>query len=166
MLLRTLERSKFLLLILWLASKHIRNKAMRNQHVIPSRLRVMKLVFLIQKEAPKIVKRILGSTPYTFTPYLHGPFSKEVLDDLDKLHREGFIEISIEPLDIYGYAIQYTFTITKKGEKTIRELMRKVPEEALEELEYLIKKYASKPLRKLLDYVYTTYPEDSIPDLE
>jgi len=156
-----LSRRDFLLLTLALASKTSPNR------IVESRVRVMKLIFLAQKEAGDTVKKIVGmEEPYKFEPYLHGPFSKQVLDDLDSLQREGLIEIKVEIIELFVKV--YKYKLTEEGEAKVAEILRNIrstasTEEALKRLEKVVSRYATKPLRELLKYVYRTYPEESTP---
>jgi len=168
-----LDRRDFLLLLLYLASKYIKERLYLNKGkpVVPSRLRVMKLVFLAQKEAADAVYGIVGSLPYNFKPYMHGPFAKEVLDDLEALEKDSLIKIETQPIDIYGMVVQYNYLFTETGIKRVEELIKMLNEDprastSLQKLEELMKKHASKTVRKLLDYVYKKYPEDSVPEIE
>lgn len=163
------DRQRFLLLVLYLASKHVREKAAGpGELAVPSRIRVMKLVFLLQKECSRHVEKLVGSLPYVFEPYLHGPFSKEVLSDLEELERNGFVVVRAEPMDIYGMAVRYVYVLTEKGvaeaEKTLKQLgMNSELRTALNSIEELVRKYASMTTDELLGYVYRNYPEDSTP---
>ncbi len=158
-----LKRRDLLLLVLGLASKYS-DVRVNDNPVVSSRLRVMKLMFLLQKELPDVVGKLLSEKPYEFKPYLHGPFSKEILDDLDRLAREGLIKQHYVDLDPYGISYQVNFEITKEGQKRVNELISKLPRELVDEIENkVIKKYMSWSLRRLLDYVYSRYPEESTP---
>lgn len=162
------ERQRFLLLVLYLASKYTRERIVTlGRYVVPSRIRVMKLVFLLQKESFRFVNRLTGGSLYVFEPYLHGPFSREVLLDLEELERGGFIEIHSEPIDAYGMAVRYIYVLTSRGVEEAEKMIEHVKSstdlrDALEHIEALVKKYAPMSTDELLNYVYRNYPEDSI----
>jgi uncharacterized protein YwgA len=152
-----MNRRDYLLLLLGLAADE--------EGVVKSRVKVTKLAFLAQKEKPNAVKSIVKTDqPYEFIPYLHGPFSKDLLNDLEELANEGLIKISNE---FFGINFERkVYTITRKGYERFRKLKESLDPEALKELTVLISKYAEWPLEKILKHVYRNYPEDSTPKYE
>ena len=142
------NRRFFLLMILGLLSNF-------GKEIVESRTKLMKIVYLVQKEKSRIVERIIGvSEPYTFEWYLFGPFSKEVLDDLELLENENLINIIPEEKELY---IQYNFKLTDKGRKELEAFLKKLNPEDIKELENYVKKFKNMSLKQIKQYVYRKY---------
>ncbi len=126
---------------------------------IKHKLRLQKLMFLLQKEI--IEERGLQPSleKYNFDAYNYGPFSDDLIDDIEFLKDLNLIEVSSENnTEVYR--------ITEKGKKFLRNFLSKIPESQLKlikpfinELEKLKRKWNNVPLNKLLRYVYEKYPE-------
>ena len=150
-----LERREYAMLVLSLAAKACGG-------VLKSKLRLVKLFFLVQKEAKDVVEKLVGSPePYSFEPYLHGPFSRELLEDVEKLAELGLVHIDDEI--IAKNFIRKNYVLTSKGVEVFAEIEKRVPRELLEKLKKLVERYAKMDLDDLLNYVYSRYPEDSTP---
>ncbi len=104
--------------------------------------KMQKIIFLMKKE--------LGiQIPYNFNPYKHGPFCKDLARDMGKLMTLGLVD-----------PLESSYSLTSEGEELACELLEDLKdseEEALENLE----KYDKMGLRRLMNYVYDTYPEES-----
>ncbi len=111
-------------------------------------VRLQKLLFLLKKE------RGVGSIPYRFLPYLHGPYSDGIPDDVLELENAGLVRVEREVLEPVLYSL------TPEGKKVAEEIFKNMPE-GLRKSMIGLKKFNEMRLRELLDYVYTKYPEDS-----
>lgn len=119
---------------------------------IHGRTRLQKFVFLIQQELEGAV-----SSRYNFIPYDYGPFSKELAEDMNRLEDEGFIQKQERRV---GGNIEHVYQITDEGIDEVNELKKEfVHNEETENLsEELIDEWNSQSLKRLLSYVYYTYP--------
>jgi len=124
----------------------------------------MKLVFLSQMEAPNAVRELTGSSqPYRFTRYLYGPFSSDLLRDLDYLHSEGLIDQTAVPMDQEGKVVQWQYRLTRSG---MEITSRVIGTRASAELGTLVRRYNSSSTQELLKYVYTKYLRREPPPAE
>jgi uncharacterized protein YwgA len=115
----------------------------------------MKLVFLSQMEASGAVEELTGSSqPYRFTKYLYGPFSSDLLRDLDSLYSKGLIDQNAISMDQEGKVIQWQYKLTPGGMALALGLMKT---HASEVLHALVRKYGTSSTQELLRYVYTQY---------
>jgi len=100
------------------------------------RLRIMKLLFLVDAEA----KKRYGYT-VTGAEWRYGPFSREVLDVLDELAREGALIADADP-DVRYIALDEP---------------PKIPREIREIIDEVVKDYGFTSMRELLRKVYDEY---------
>jgi len=146
--LNILTKKDLLLLILGLLSDY-------GEKMVESRTKVMKVVFLVQEELKDILNQVIDPKElYEFEWYLFGPFSKDVLFDLEKLEREGYIEIIPEDMSTY---IQYNFVLTRKGLIYLKELSEKISREVLDALRNHIDRYRDMSAAEIKQYVYKRY---------
>jgi len=99
-----------------------------------SKLRLVKLMFLISKRIPL----------YYFIPYKYGPFSFQLYHDLSRLEKDGFVSIDEDTIRLVRQDIP---TIDLKTKNIIRMNCEKF--------------YALND-KILLDYIYEKYPEYTI----
>ena len=145
MLRKKLKRPEYLLLLIGLAARN---------GILKSRVRLMKLAFLAQMEAPKAIESLVEKS-YEFVKYLYGPFAMELFKDLDELKKSGLIEEEDEPLGP-GF-VRKIFIITGKGNEKLREILETVDPEVLNQLKTVINRHARKEVEELLNYVYKNY---------
>ena len=126
------------------------------EEAVEGRTRLQKLLFLTQKELEDQGDPIEWG--YPFRPYDYGPFAKELYSDLDQLRRRGFVEEREQYFD--DNVIQYDYILTKNGREYINEELGKESSTKLIETAKDVKKeFNDIPLRRLIDYVYSEYPE-------
>ena len=149
---------------------------------IEGRTRLMKLVFLLDMELD-LQRDLQIDRPYKFEAYDYGPFSKDLLNDLDFLENMGLIKsdskglaspmdqdeeenltqlISIGELEQEATSVyeQQTFSLTERGRQFVEsELIPGAPEKVREGIRRIKKDYATLSLTSLLRYVYAKYPE-------
>ncbi len=135
--------------------------------------RILKLLFLATKQLPA---NELVAVPYRFVPYRFGPFTGQVYDDLEMLIQTGLVERTEldqdgtpttradadldEGFRFNGLATLYR--LTEKGEQFARALLADVERRRpglAEGLAVLKARFGRLPLRDLVRYIYTNYPE-------
>lgn len=132
--------------------------------------RLEKLVFLLQKESE--IGSLLTEDP-AYRPDNFGPFSVKVYQAVETLAAADLItdsaEISESTEDTWEssqllgtepdpYATR-NFTLTTRGKKYYSVLIDELPPDTERFLAQLKTRFAPLPLRQLIRYVYTKYPE-------
>jgi len=126
---------------------------------VRGRLRLQKLMFLLKHE--------LGvKLPYRFIPYMYGPYSADIFEDLAALRDEGLVEIRVEELEpremiIDDKSSTTTYSLTSQGRQKAREAFDILPPEVKRALATL-RKFNRMRTRNLLRYVYEKYPKESL----
>lgn len=118
--------------------------------------RLQKLVFLLKRE-----KGV--DSPYTFTPYMFGPHSPDLLDDVIDLERAGYVEIVTEihePTIAGDFIMERRYRLTPKGEEEARRAYEELQPEQRRAVDEL-RKFNEMRLADLLAYVYSRYPRES-----
>lgn len=166
----------YLLLLLYL----------NNKEPIKGAVRLTKMMFLFEKQiAPALKERGLESDKLPeFFAYNYGPFSKDIYQQLDLFKSINFIKIediySEEELASVDNMIENEFVdecfegdielktesnywlyrIADEGSGFVEsELLPNIKEEHQRLLEQFKRKITDMPIKKLLHYVYTKYPE-------
>ncbi|MGB2694860.1 MAG: hypothetical protein WBD55_06680 [Dehalococcoidia bacterium] len=111
-------------------------------------IRVMKGMFLLDKEGPQELRDL-----YDFRPYDYGPFDTQVYRDLDRLEALGLIEVS----QIVGTNRQ-VYGLTAKGEERMKQVLDEAPQHVVEALRQIKELVTSRHFTSLLQYVYKKYP--------
>lgn len=134
--------------------------------------RLEKLIFLLERETP-VQDWITEKAD--FTPYRFGPFSSQVYQAADTLAAAGMIRDSaseaadvedrwesltalMDERDVDPYTTR-TFELTERGQRYYRALISELPPEAENVLQDFKTRFARRPLRQLVRYVYERYPE-------
>lgn len=143
--------------------------------------RLDKLLYLIVKETQ------LGKTlerEFDFEAYDYGPYSNRVYDIVEELKDVGIIESKPASYDSYeeisdvelmdreaapeenativqGVKTQI-YSLSPAGMKAGRKLFERLNREEREGLQALKSKFNRIPLRELIEYIYTRYPESSV----
>jgi len=137
-----LKRMKWPLLILYIVNK------------IKGKTKLQKLVFLLDKEL-----KIIKDHKYNFIKYRYGPFSKELIQDIEILILAGFINIEEEIKEINGEEITIPiYTLTARGQKIAQKIynnLTKHEKEKIEKLNY----YNKMTAKELTQYVHQKYPQ-------
>jgi len=125
---------------------------------IKGRLRFQKLIFLLKHEQGVKLS-------YGFIPYMYGPYSADIFEDLAALRDEGLLEIRgevPEPVEmVVGRAASTSYSLTKKGEERAKELYEKMSDEEKRALSSL-KRFAKMSTGELIRHVYNKYPLESL----
>ena len=116
--------------------------------VIEGSTRLQKLFFLSKHEFG------LLELPYSFLPFLHGPFSADINDDALDLETAGLIEVQREMVEPTLYAL------TPRGNRVAKEIFEKLPEDNKKALSK-VRRFNEMGLAELLKYVYDKYPRES-----
>jgi len=106
-----------------------------------SRVQLMKWAFLLGMETPSHG----GSSYYGFVPYLYGPHSFSLYQEIRSLLRDGILEHSNDE-------IKWQL----KGPLERQNL--NLPNSVKTDLRYIMNKYGSMSTKQLLDIVYEQYP--------
>jgi uncharacterized protein (DUF488 family) len=99
-----------------------------------SKLRLVKLMFLVSKRIPL----------YYFVPYKYGPFSFQLYHDLSRLEREGFVSID-------GDSVLLSRNDLPSIDPKIRNIVR-----------MNLERFSAFDDKMLLDYIYEKNPEYTI----
>lgn len=114
-----------------------------------SPIQIMKGMFLIKQE-------LNVSNFYEFKPYLYGPCSLEVYEDIQRFIEENLILLLPS---IRGWKL---YTISSKGMEKFKAISKTMDEEFLENMRRIKKIVMEKSFIELLKYVYEKYPEFAI----
>lgn len=152
---------------------------------IEGRTRIVKMLFLFKEEFLQHFKKgtdINEDNFYQFFPWDFGPFSTDVYDDIVFFELRGFIErkntSQIELPEVVSevgkwqeksgidYNIEYdnyqedAFYLTKKGKEFVaNKLYILLSTKQKESLKIFKSRYINAPLRAILRYVYSNYPD-------
>ena len=116
-----------------------------------------KLPFLLERD----FKVELGDI-FKHSPYLYGPYSTRVIDAVNSLQYNSLLNVNER---VYRFEVEgdkerviRIYTLTLKGNELAKSMFQKLPEELKKRLVKL-RSHAQKSTKRLLDYVYTKYPE-------
>ena len=150
---------------------------------ISGRTRLQKMLFLLEKEY-KLSSQL--SSDFGFVAWRYGPFSIELLRDIEFLENVGMIKAQragfpSEPekgeldalredyLDDEGeyladqLYVQEKFSLTEQGKRFVEEkLEARLPKQTKVAIESIRRKYNRLSLASLLRYVYSKYPKYAI----
>ncbi len=112
-------------------------------------VRVQKGMFLLAQEGglPK-------AEAYTFRPYNWGPYSRALRNDLNQLVSQGYAHA----LDVPGYSWK-RYGLTTAGAERARQILAAAPSDAARAVAAIKRRVTAASFNKLLDDVYTAYPE-------
>lgn len=132
--------------------------------------RVVKLLFLMSKEYrfDKYVNDF-----YSHYAYNYGPFDRVIYEDIEVLKQYGIVDerkprqkkkCSEEEIDERDSEekVDSVYSLTEKGEKFADVLIKSIKGKdstLIKEINDLKSKYGYMPLKKLLKYIYSQYPE-------
>jgi len=121
---------------------------------IGGKTRLQKEVFLAQKDLKD--KKIKSN--YSFRPYLYGPYSIELYDDINWLVSEGIIEIRKIKLEKRGIYTEYK--LTSKGKNEVKQKLdnpnMKISYEIISNIK---KQYNKMNIVSLVEFTHNKYPE-------
>lgn len=111
-------------------------------------VQVQKLLFLIDKEIPKLV----DGPHYNFQPYYYGPFDASLYNELSELAKEGHVEIFPEQT-------WSSYRLTRKGQNAGEELLKNLRPQAQEFIKRVSAFVRSLSFPQLVSAIYKAYPE-------
>lgn len=123
--------------------------------VVRGRTRFIKLLFLLK------FKFDLKRMSFKFRPWIYGPYSKDAVQDLEELQKDGLICERPEfyrRRDFKEEKVCYVYTLTPKGAKLAREFLAQVSRDVIKKLENL-RMFNEMTLERLLEYIYYNYQE-------
>jgi uncharacterized protein YwgA len=159
------------------------------QAAITGRTRLQKVAFLFEKEVLKqykFDKEFDISEIPDFKPYHYGPFSKKVFEFMELFENLGLVEVtegknSVDEYDteiFFDYLLQQgdsewidelsevsldfvpVYRLTEKGKQYVEAKLWKYLDSAkMQALDKLKKDCVDTPLKLLMKYVYTNYPD-------
>ncbi len=91
---------------------------------------------------------------YNYAPYLYGPCSFEIYNDLLRLRLAGLVDEYSRPFSRWSY-----YRLSERGQERARALMKDAPPDFLESLKRIKAKVTSLSFLGLLKEVYGQYPE-------
>lgn len=128
-----------------------------NQEPVHGRTRLQKMVFLMQQELEDEGFDLTGRNQYQFMAYDYGPFSKTLYDDIDRLKDQHLIHENEEEFD--GDKVIYEYKIEQDGIQSLEErLTDDQVQQLVEKAQEIKEQFNEMPLQKLIDKVYSQYP--------
>lgn len=126
-----------------------------DQQRIDGRTRLQKLVFLAQEETSTDLPE-----EYTFIPYDYGPFSANLLHEVDDLKKEGYItERKVDLSD----GEKYVYELTSAGKRAVSDVRTEFDGDDTGTIKdaanFTKSMFNDLPISRLLEYVYNQYPE-------
>ncbi len=112
-----------------------------------SPVQVQKLMFLLDREARKLVGR-----HFNFIPYHYGPFDPEVYSVLESL--DGHELVTIRP-----EGNRRSYALTPAGQRRGEEILRDLPPPAQDYIRRLSEFVRELSFTQLVSAVYKAYPE-------
>src|SRR2546428_13855867 len=89
------------------------DEATKGDDWLEGRTKLTKLVFFAQRETePAVIEIIRPDEPFQFVPYNYGPFSSQLLADLEEMERRGLVEISPRPPESTGTGSAFLYLPT------------------------------------------------------
>ena len=154
---------------------------------VAGRTRLTKMLYLFKKEALKDFRKgtkINEENFYEFFPWNFGPFSRDVYDDLTFFELRGFVQKDAAEVETYPEAAaewdkwldlsrsdsdddmlseydEAEFSLTPKGLDFAESLYQSLSVDQKNILKSFKSKLIGSPLRAILQYVYSTYPEST-----
>lgn len=125
---------------------------------VSGKTKLQKLVYLVQREsgAPQL-KDI-----FHFEPYLYGPFSQDISREVDQLERDNLLARSQYLYSQKGQTMETaSCQLTEQGKAEAHAVQAKWPAES-EAVQRIVEKYRFETLPRILDHVYSAYPESAV----
>jgi hypothetical protein len=136
------------------------DEAALGEKPLEGRTKLTKLVFLAQREVKDAVLELIApDEPFRFIPYNYGPFSSELLTELEDMARKDLIEIERRPLDSRGRAVEFLYRPTARGREIVQSAE---PVQAARIVRNLVANYATFSRNRLVHYIHERYP-DAVP---
>lgn len=129
-----------------------------DQKPVRGRTRLQKMVFLMQKDLEDEGFDLTGRDQYQFMAYDYGPFSKTLYDDIDLLEEQHLIHEDEQEFD--GDKVIYEYKIEEDGIQSLEErLTDDQVQQLVNKAQEIKEQYNEMSLQKLIDKVYSQYPD-------
>lgn len=112
-------------------------------------VRIMKSLFLLGKEAGDQLPNF-----YEFEPYLYGPCSFEIYEDLEVLKGKGLIDEERAPYQRWSY-----YRLTANGIAEAENVLKEITDPLRAKMMDIKRLVMELSFLSLLKYVYEKYPE-------
>lgn len=123
---------------------------------VSGKTKFQKFAFLVQQES----RSPHFSSVFHFIPYYYGPYSADLTNVVSQLVREQLIAPDEYVVVKNGEErMGSSFFVTQQGAMEAERLLSQVPHEEAERIRAVLGRYRTLPLPKLLEYVYSQYPE-------
>lgn len=121
---------------------------------VRGRTRFQKLVFLTKqnlKEEDKDIK-------IQFSKLFYGPFSRDLMESLNGLKKEGLIDEEVEE---GSYGLVYIYKLTSNGTDLVKDSLQKrlIAKQAKKIIQDVADEFGHTPLDELISFVYSKYPD-------
>jgi len=113
-------------------------------------VQIQKLVFLFQERAASLFE----TRPFSFRPYDYGPFAPAVYEVLERLGREGLVEIIGQPFNRRRF-----YQLSAEGKKPADEALASLPGPFRSYLMTLSQWVRCQSFAQLVGAVYREFPE-------
>ena len=121
---------------------------------IRGKTKLQKLVFLLDKEL-----NIIRDHGYNFVRYRYGPFSKELIEDVEMLILIGLVKTEEEVKEFNSEEVTIVvYKLTDRGKNIARKAYNELTDEEKRRINKL-KEFNAKSARSLTVYVHRRYPE-------
>lgn len=119
--------------------------------IVSGKTRLQKLVFLVENELKK-----QGYKPkYSFRPYLHGPYSRELYTDIEWLRMQEMVEVKTSFHDNSGFMTD--FIITDTGEKRLKSAENLALASVNTAVDVILQKYGEMGIGELVETVHKEF---------
>jgi len=130
-----------------------------NNEPISGKTRLVKLMYILNKEVKKINPNL---ELYKFYRHLYGPYSDDLIKDLEDLIKEGLVHHRVNETVFPngGVYVENEYSITEKGLEFLKRHETGLPlakEKLMELINKIKQKYNKAPLYILIKDVYSKY---------
>jgi hypothetical protein len=112
------------------------------------RIRIMKGLFLLSQEAPRLAKL------FNFEPYLYGAIDFDVYTELESLEKEGLAKTTNESSNDRWDR----YLLTNRGISEAQRVEKRIPNTVRDEVARIKRYVTSKQTYELLKEIYAKYP--------
>lgn len=112
-------------------------------------VQIQKLLFLIQKKMPTLVR-----DGFDFKPYDYGPFDQNVYAVLEELAEKGLVDIRERGLSSWR-----TYTLTKEGLDKAKVIYEHLDNDSRDKITKLSVFVRQLSFSQLVSAIYNAYPE-------
>ena len=122
-----------------------------NAEPIYGKTRLVKMMYIIDRKLESMNLK----TNYNFKAHYYGPYSSGLVEDLEKLVKNGLMDCQTLKKGV----LTYVYSITQRGLTIINEFIKKSEAKPyLKMVEDVKREYGELPLFTLIDEVYRKYP--------